>query len=190
MEQLHHGSLVSIPARDPATRLVNVVVETPRGSRNKYKYDEALGIFRLHKLLPAGAAFPFDFCFVPCTRAEDGDPLDVALLVDEPGVVGSVVTVRLLGVLQAEQTEKRKTIRNDRLIAMAETAKIKPDAATLQDLPARLLRQIEHFFVSYNRFEGRTFKVIGRHGPRATAKLIDRGIANYRKARARSGGAG
>ena len=60
---------------DPESGTVNVVVETPAGSRNKYKYEEALGVFRLHKRLPVGAAFPFDFGFIPGTRGEDGDPL-------------------------------------------------------------------------------------------------------------------
>src|SRR5437764_1172805 len=86
------GSEVTLGARDRATGLVNVIVETPAGSRSKYKYDEALGLFRLHKLLPVGAAFPFDFGFIPGTRAEDGDPLDVLLLGVEPTFVGCLVT--------------------------------------------------------------------------------------------------
>ena len=69
-------------------RLVNVVIETPRGSRNKFAYDEKLGVIRLKKVLPAGMDFPYDFGFVPSTKGDDGDPLDALLLMDEPAHPG------------------------------------------------------------------------------------------------------
>ncbi len=162
--------------------LVNVVVETPRGSRAKFRYDEELGLFRLHKLLPVGAAFPFDFGFVPGTRAEDGDALDMLILWDEATFSGCLVTVRLLGVIEAEQTEKGRTIRNDRLIGTPETPKIRPEARSLGNLPTKLLDQVEHFFVAYNHAEGRRFVPLARRGPKAAAKLIERGVRAYQNA--------
>ncbi len=93
---------------------LNVIIETPKGSRNKFKYDEEFGLFRLSGLLPVGAVFPFDFGFVPSTAGEDGDPLDVLLLMDEPAFAGCLVTSRLIGVIEAEQTEEGKAERNDR----------------------------------------------------------------------------
>jgi inorganic pyrophosphatase len=173
-------------ARDADSGLVNVIVETPAGSRNKYKFDERLGLFRLHKVLPVGAAFPFDFGFVPGTAADDGDPLDVVILGEEPTFPGGLVTVRVLGVVEAKQTEKGRTIRNDRLIATAETPKIKPRERTLRDVPAKLLEQIEQFFVAYNRAEGRVFVPLGRRGARAASLTIDQAIARYPAARGRS----
>src|SRR5262245_13908778 len=136
------GWLVLAP-RTPDARLVNVVVDTPAGSRNKFKFDEGLGVFRLHKRLPVGARFPFDFGFVPGTKAADGDALDVMIVEGEPTFVGCVVTVRLLGVIEAEQTEEGEWIRNDRLIGVPETPKIHPQARALDDLPSGLLDQIE-----------------------------------------------
>src|SRR4028119_2143117 len=95
-------------------------VETPEGSRNKFDFDEELGLFKLGGVLPAGAVFPFDFGFVPATRGGDGDPLDVLVLMDEPAFVGCLVPARLIGVIEAEQTERDgETARNDRLIAVA-----------------------------------------------------------------------
>ena len=76
-------ALEHLSAREPDSGLVRVVVDTPKGSRNKYKYDETLGLYRLSKVLPLGLAFPYDFGFIPSTRAEDGDPLDVLLLGEE-----------------------------------------------------------------------------------------------------------
>src|ERR687890_1560322 len=96
---------------------LNVIIETPKGSRNKYNYDEKLGLFRLGGVLTSGASFPFDFGFVPSTLGGDGDPLDVLVLMDEPAFAGCLVRARLLGVIEAEQTEKGKTAQNDRLIA-------------------------------------------------------------------------
>ena len=161
--------------------LVNAVIETPAGSRNKYVYDEALGLFRLHKILPMGSAFPFDFGFIPGTLAEDGDPLDVLVLGEEATFTGCAVTVRLLGVIEARQTEHGRSIRNDRLIGTPEGKKIKPDARSIDDVSGRVLDQIEHFFIAYNRYEGREFKVVKRHGPSAAIKLLDQARWKYTK---------
>jgi inorganic pyrophosphatase len=151
---------------------LDVVIETPAGSRNKFTYDEVVGVFRLHKILPVGFEFPFDFGFVPGTLAADGDPLDVLIVGDEPTFTGCVMSVRLLGVLAAEQTEKGKTIRNDRLIATAASAKIPPTAHKLGDLPPRMLEQVEHFFIAYNRYEDREFKIVKRAGTATAVKLV------------------
>src|SRR4029434_10227293 len=94
--------LENLSAREPDSGLVRFVVDTPKGSRNKYKYDETLGLYRLSKVLPLGSAFPYDFGSIPSTRAEDGDPMDVLLLGEEALFPGCLVTVRLVGVIQAE----------------------------------------------------------------------------------------
>jgi inorganic pyrophosphatase len=177
---------MDLGARDPLTGLVNVVVETPAGSRHKYRFDHGLGLFRLHKTLPAGAAFPFDFGFVPGTWAEDGDALDVLLLGEEPTFTGCLVTVRLLGIIEANQVHRGVKIRNDRLIGTAETEKIRPTSRSLADVPAGLLDQVEHFFVAYNRFEGREFDPLARRGPKIAAKRVDEAIQAYRDSHKRA----
>ena len=166
------NALDQLPAWDPETRLLNVVVDTPKGSRNKYKYDEKKALWRLRKVLPLGAAFPFDFGFVPSTRGEDGDPIDVLLLMDEAAFPGCVVTARLIGVLEAEQTEKGKTVRNDRLVAVVETELNPPAFRSLGQLGRQRLDEIEHFFASYNEMEGRRFKTLGRKGPAKARALV------------------
>jgi inorganic pyrophosphatase len=152
------------------------VVDTPKGSRNKYKYDETLGLYRLSKVLPLGLAFPYDFGFIPSTRAEDGDPLDVLLLGEEALFPGCLVTVRLVGVIQAEQTELGKTFRNDRLMGAIETSVNRPAIQTLEDLQPERLDEIESFFMAYNHLEGRHFKPLGRHGPARAEQLLADGI--------------
>lgn len=161
---------------DPDTGRINVVIDTPRGSRCKYKYDEKAGVFRLNKLLPRGATFPYAFGYIPGTRGEDGDPLDVLVLQDEAFFVGCVVPVRLIGVLEAEQTEKSgKTVRNDRLIGVVETAYNPPVARALAEVSRPDLDEIEHFFVSYNEAEGRRFRPLGRQGPDRAEQLLEEG---------------
>ena len=180
----------NLGARLPGAKSVNVVVDTPAGSRNKFKFDERLGIFRLHKLLPVGAAFPFDFGFIPGTRGDDGDALDVLIIGQERTFTGCLVTVKLLGVIEAEQTEKGETIRNDRLIGTPETEKIRPELKSLGDLSTRLLDQIEHFFIAYNRAEGREFVPLGRRGPRSAERMTEEGIRRHRSSSRRPRSAG
>ena len=175
--------LEHLSAREPDSGLVRVVVDTPKGSRNKYKYDETLGLYRLSKVLPLGSAFPYDFGFIPSTRAEDGDPLDVLLLGEEALFPGCLVTVRLAGVIQAEQTEHGKTFRNDRLIGAIETPVNRPAIQTLEDLRTERLDEIEHFFIAYNHLEGRHFKPIGRHGPAMAEQLLADGIRQFGNAK-------
>src|SRR5512138_2441189 len=95
-----------LPARVPDSDSYYAVIETPRGSQNKFKYEPELGLFLLHKTLPAGMAFPYEFGYIPGTQAEDGDPIDVIIFMDQPGFAGCVLVVRLVGVIEAEQKEK------------------------------------------------------------------------------------
>src|SRR4051794_20384193 len=95
--------VADLPAVDEESGELNAVIDTPKGSRNKYKLDEKLRRYRLSGVLPAGAVFPFDFGFVPSTRGGDGDPIDVLILMDEAAFTGCIVPARLIGVLEAEQ---------------------------------------------------------------------------------------
>ncbi len=95
-----------------------MIIETPKGSRNKYAFDESQGMFLLKKVLPAGMAFPYDFGFVPSTRAEDGDPVDVLVLMDEPAFVGCLLQCRIIGIIEGEQGKKKERVRNDRIVAI------------------------------------------------------------------------
>lgn len=153
---------------------LNVIIETPKGCRNKYAFDSKLGSYKLKAVLPSGAVFPFDFGSIPGTEAEDGDPLDILLLMDEPAFTGCLVEARVLGVIEAEQTEKGKTKRNDRLIAVAAESRTHSSLKSLLDLEANMLDEIEHFFVSYNEARAKKFKPIARKGPRAATSLVEK----------------
>jgi inorganic pyrophosphatase len=154
----------------------NVIVETPQGSRNKFDFDPETGLFRLATAMPAGVAFPFEFGFIPSTLGEDGDPLDVLILIDAPTFVGCLVKARLVGVLEIRQTKKGKELKNDRIIAVAEASRRHATVHSLRDVPAALLEEIEHFFASYNEMKGERLRVTGRRGPKRAAELVRIGI--------------
>jgi inorganic pyrophosphatase len=151
---------------------LDVIVETPRGSRNKFKFEPKSGKFRLGKVLPAGMVYPYDFGFVPDTKAEDGDPLDVLLLMDEPAFPGCIVEARVVGVIEAEQEENDETVRNDRLIAVATAAFDYAHIRTADDIHHNLLHELEQFFLSVNRTRGKIFRVLGTKGPVQASKVI------------------
>lgn len=155
--------------------LLRVVVETPKGSRNKYAFDADEKVFTLKRVLPEGMAFPYDFGFVPRTEADDGDPLDVLLLMEEPVFPGCVAFCRLVGVIEGEETSQDgKKVRNDRLVAVEQGCRVYSELKDVKELPKALMQQIEDFFVNYNRMDGKKFRVLGVKGPDVARRLIDK----------------
>ena len=154
-------------------RVLQIIVETPRGSRNKYAYNQKTSRLRLSKILPEGMIFPYDFGFIPGTRAEDGDPLDVLVLTDEPTFPGCELDVRVLGVIKAIQKENGEESQNDRLIAVAQESVRYAEVKELDDLDPTLLKQIEEFFVNYQKVRDVEFRVLAREGIKSALKSID-----------------
>lgn len=181
-------NLVRLDTWDPESEALNVVIETSKGSRNKLSYDPEQGLFELSKVLPRGLVFPFDFGFIPSTVGDDGDPLDVLVLLDEPVPAGCKIPARLIGVIEAEQAEDGQTEWNDRLVAVAEDSHEHRDIRSLKDLSDRLVQEIEHFFVSYNEMAGKRFKPLGRHGPSRAEKLVKQAARRFRQAYGRREG--
>jgi inorganic pyrophosphatase len=155
---------------------LNVVVETPKGSRVKYAYDPDTELFKLKKALPEGMVFPFNFGFIPGTEAEDGDPLDILILNEESLIPGCLLKVQPVAVIKAVQKEKKgKNIRNDRLVGMA-IAKQTPTFLESMKLDRKTLAQIEYFFISYNKLEGKKFKIRGKGGPKEALSKVKESI--------------
>jgi inorganic pyrophosphatase len=161
--------------------LVVAVIETPSGSGNKLKFDPDLGIFRLERVLPAGMTFSFDFGFIPQTLADDGDPIDVIVLLDSPLYPGCAVKARMIGVLLAEQQDggDGPWIRNDRLVAVAGGSKGHSSLRTIRDVDPFRLEAIESFFTTYHGLDGDRFRVTGRGGPKVAANAINRAHAAF-----------
>jgi inorganic pyrophosphatase len=162
---------------DSKTHALHIVIEAPKGRRTKFRYDEKLDLFQFDKVLPPGVTFPFDFGFIPSTLGGDGDPLDVAVLTDEPSFVGCLILGRLLGAIEAEQTQNGKTNRNDRLIAVPISTKSPEPQGTATELTDKVASDVRDFFVAYNAMQKKKFKPLSTLGPEEALRLVRRGMA-------------
>lgn len=152
---------------------VNVIIETPFKSRNKYAYDPETGLFKLKKILPDGLTFPCDMGFIPHTQGEDGDPLDALVLSEESIHPGCWVECKLVGVIKAKQKKKgKKEERNDRFVLITEGLEEFERIKDISDLSARKLKAISLFFKGYNDFEDRKFKVLDVLGAKEALRFI------------------
>jgi inorganic pyrophosphatase len=160
---------------------VNAVIETPKGSRNKYVYDEETGGYKLKKALPAGMVFPFDFGFVPSTKADDGDPMDILVLTDAPTFSGCIVECKVIGIIKVQQEKKGHDVRNDRVIAVQLDSRQYNSVDKLGDLEEGLLKEIIHFFASYNNITEDKFIPLGNDGAAQAIRLIEKSIQTATK---------
>ena len=166
---------------DKAKRECQAIVETPKGHRNKFKYEPDSGLFSLSHLLPEGFSFPFDFGFIPSTAAEDGDPLDIIVLMDEPAHVGCLLDVRLVGVFKVVQTEEGKQSQNDRLLAVSVRSFSFGEVKSISDLQKSLVQQISEFLALYNKNSGKQDEVQGIEGPEQAMELLGKAAARFKR---------
>jgi inorganic pyrophosphatase len=169
-----------LEAMDKKRNCVNVVVETPKGSRVKYAYISSCGLFWVKRALPEGMVFPFNFGFIPSTVGEDGDALDILILNEESVLSGSLLKVKLVGVIKAEQKEDGERIHNDRIIGMAIPEETPPEYYSLE-LDKKRLAQINFFFKAYTKLYGKKFKVLGNEGPEYAKRLVKEGMRKFKK---------
>ncbi|HZU27372.1 MAG TPA: inorganic diphosphatase [Bryobacteraceae bacterium] len=166
---------------DPKTAICRAIIETPKGSRNKFDYDPESNMFMLGGLLPEGMMFPFDFGFIPSTKGDDGDPLDVLVLMDAPAHVGCLLDVRIIGVIKAEQTQDERTKTNDRLLGVAVHSYAHENIESIDEVSRTLLDQVGEFFVSYNKQRGKKFRITGTAGPKKACALLKTGMKAHKK---------
>jgi inorganic pyrophosphatase len=158
--------------------LINAVVETPKGSRNKFAFEKDSGLFLLKKILPAGTAFPLDFGFIPHTLCQDGDPLDVLIIMEEPSYPGCLVPCRPIGIITGKQSkgDGSKSEQNDRIIAVADASIDYAKFRSVKDLSKEHLTDLEHFFMYYNAMAGGSYKLKGTKGPDGAMKAIKKAL--------------
>jgi inorganic pyrophosphatase len=152
--------------------VMEVIIETPRGSTEKYDYDRKHHCFKLKKILPSGMVFPYDFGFIPGTKGEDGDPLDVIVISEYKSFPGCLMDCRIIGAILAEQQSENGKIRNDRYLAVPTLSSIFEDIQTIQQLPRNKLKELKAFFINYNKIEGKKFKALKIIKSKKAYKLI------------------
>jgi inorganic pyrophosphatase len=151
---------------------IHAVVETPRGSTCKLDFDAELKVFTLAKPLMTGLTYPYDWGFIPSTRADDGDPLDVLIIHDSQTYPGVVLRCKPIGVLEVLQRSKGKEERNDRIFAVPDRSPLEADLADVRHLPSRAVQELEQFFHATNALQDKELEFLGWRGPDHSVKLI------------------
>ena len=164
-------NLVKLPTWADKTH-VYAVVETPRGSRAKLEFDPKLRVFTLAKPLLAGLTYPYDWGFIPSTRADDGDPLDALIIHDAATYPGLVLQCRPVGVLEVVQKDDGKAERNDRIFVVPDRTPFEGDLQDIRHLPKRAIEELEAFFRATDALESKELEFLGWRGPNRARKLI------------------
>lgn len=156
--------------------LINAIVEIPKGRRSKFEVDKTTGLLKLDRYLYSSAHYPGDYGFMPQTLAEDGDPLDVLVMVNEPTFPGCLIEARPIGLFK--MTDKGD---NDfKVLAVPGSDPIFADFATIECVPRHYLREVEHFFATYKELEGGVVKTQGWESVEAAHHEINACIDRYR----------
>jgi inorganic pyrophosphatase len=164
------------PLDEDDQETIQVIIETPKGSRNKFAFDEDQRVFELKKVLPAGMTFPHDFGFIPSTKAEDGDPVDVLVLMDEPAFPGCLIKCRPVGIIEGEQGKKKEAVRNDRIVAIEQQNHTYAHVKHVDDLGKKFIKELEDFFVNYHELSGKQYRVLDVRGPGEARRRIKDGM--------------
>jgi inorganic pyrophosphatase len=159
----------------------HVVVETPRHSRVKLKYEPRIG-FVWSRPLTLGVRYPYDFGFFPRTRAEDGDPLDALVFTEQPSWPGVIVPARVIGALRVEQKKPREKVkRNDRVIVVPVDEKRRADVADVRELPARVLEELEEFFRASIVLTHKVIRLRGWAGAAEARRIVEKAGRAYER---------
>jgi inorganic pyrophosphatase len=165
-----------LPLGDRAPQLVNAVIEIPKDSVNKYEYDKQLHVFRLDRTLFSPVHYPGDYGFLPCTLGNDGDPLDVLVLVEAPSFPGCLIEVRPIGVLKMVDQGKK----DEKILAVAESDPLYREVKDYSEVFNHTVREIEHFFSIYKALEGKKTEMAGWAGAGAARQIIVEGQQRYK----------
>ena len=160
--------LYDIDPGPESPEVVRAIIEIPQNSANKYEYDGTLGVFRMDRALYSPMHYPGDYGFIPGTLADDNDPMDVLVLVQQPSFPGCLIEVRPVGVLNMVDNDER-----DQKVLAVPTRNPRYDQIhTMDQIFSHVKREIEHFFTIYKELEGKVTKMNGWGGPREARKAI------------------
>jgi inorganic pyrophosphatase len=178
------GTLYDLDPGPDSPETVRMIVEIPKHSGNKYEYDGVLGVFRLDRALYSPMFYPGDYGFIPGTLAEDGDPLDVLALVDQPSFTGCMIEVRPVGVLNMVDQDEI----DQKVLAVPRGNPRFREVHTFEQLFPHVRREIEHFFTIYKELENKRTQMRGWQGPREARDAIQRSRDRYLAARSERAG--
>lgn len=168
--------LHDISTGDKAPEIINVIVEIPKGSKNKYEIDKETGIIKLDRVMHTSQDYPFDYGFIPQTLWHDGDALDVVVLTTHPLPVGILLEVRPVAVVRMVDAGER----DEKIIAVPKADPRFNDVHDLKDINAHFIKETEHFFTTYKKIQNKEVVINGIHGATAAKECIIEAQALYK----------
>lgn len=167
-----------VPAGEDVPEVVNAVVEIPEGSKNKYEYSKEYGGYKLDRVLHSTVFYPGDYGFIPQTLYDDGDPLDVLVLVNEPTFPGCIIPVRPVALIKMNDGEES----DDKVLAVPVNDPNFKETESREDIPSHRINEISHFFETYKLLEGDEHTEVLGWGSKEEAKeAIKRSVENYKE---------
>jgi inorganic pyrophosphatase len=148
---------VDISPGEGLPSVVNAIVEIPKGRRSKFEIDKKTGLIRLDRYLYSSSHYPGDYGFIPQTLAEDGDALDILVMVNEPTFSGCLIEARVIGLFRM----KDRGVNDFKILGVPNTDPLFAEYRNLRDAPSHFLREVEHFFATYKQLEGVTIETMG-----------------------------
>jgi inorganic pyrophosphatase len=155
--------------------IVEALIEIPAGSQNKYEFDKEKGVLRLDRVLFSPVHYPTDYGYIPETLEQDGDPIDILVMVTNPTVPGCIIDCRVVGVLAMADDKGM----DNKLLGVPIKDPRFDQIHDLEDVPPHVLREIEHFFKTYKDLEGKSTEIQGWKGAAQAAEILDQARANY-----------
>jgi inorganic pyrophosphatase len=177
---MDRGSYFNVPPGTNIPSVVNAIIEIPKGRRNKFEVDKKTGLIRLDRYLFSSSHYPGDYGFIPQTLAEDGDPLDILVMVNEPTFSGCLIEARVVGLFHM----KDRGVNDFKVLGVPHSDPLFAEYQNLENVPQHFLREVEHFFATYKQLEGVSTETLG-WSPAATATAevrssVDRFLASLR----------
>jgi len=166
-----------VPPCGELPSVVNAIIEIPRGRRTKFEIDKKTGLIRMDRYLYSAAHYPGDYGYIPQTLADDGDPLDVLVMVNEPTFSGCLIEARVIGVFHM----KDRGSMDEKILGVPHTDPLFGEFHDLENVPKHYLREVEHFFITYKQLEGVTIEPLGWSKAADAINIVVDAIARYAK---------
>ncbi len=176
-ENLIMVNYLELPPGENIPEVVNAIIEIPAESSNKYEYDKKLHVFRLDRNLHSPVHYPGDYGFIPSTLSDDGDPLDVLVLVDAPSFSGCLQSVRPIGVLEMLD----QGVLDEKILAVGKNNPRYADVWNYSEIYPHMLKEITHFFSIYKDLEGKRVEVLGWHDAAYARERVMRSVENFKR---------
>ncbi len=167
--------LHAVSAGTALPSVVHAIVEIPKGSRNKYEVDKTTGLIRLDRYLYSSSVYPGDYGFIPQTLAEDGDPLDILVMVSEPTFSGCLIETRVLGLFRM----KDRGVNDFKVLGVPHSDPLLTEIRSLDDVGHPFLREVQHFFGTYKQLEGVIIETLGWAGIDEATAEVKESVARY-----------